>query len=136
MSDIIEQVRNWLEVFAEGDFDAYPGGVAEDFVLRLPFVPPGVPTEFRGRDFASKALAESAKGRSRLIFSNKVMRRTDDPELVVTTADAEAVMANGNPYRNSYVIFTRIRDGVVLEHIEYLNPLAILEAAQPPSGTE
>lgn len=128
MTDIAELARAWIEVFGEGDFDAFPGEVSEDFILRLPFVPAGVPTEFKGRETARAALAGSAGGRSKLVFTNVRILRTEDPELVVTTADGEATMASGKPYRNSYVIFTRIRDGVVLEHTEYLNPLAVMEA--------
>jgi len=128
MTDIVELARAWIEVFGEGDFDAFPGKVSEDFVLRLPFVPAGVPSEFKGREVARAALAGSAKGRSKLVFSNVRILRTEDPELVVTTADGEATMASGKPYRNSYVILTRIRDGMVLEHTEYLNPLAVMEA--------
>ena len=130
--DVIALTRAWLEVMPEGRFEDFPGRVADDFVLRLPFVPPGVPDEFRGREAAQAVLRASAAGRAPLVFTDKVMLRTEDPEVVVTTARAETVMANGNPYRNRYVIFTRIRDGVVLEHTEYLNPLAIIEAARPP----
>ena len=128
MPDIAEFARAWLNCFAEGDFDAFPGTVAEDFVLRLPFVPAGVPCEFKGRETARAALAGSAKGRSKLAFSDVRILRTEDPDLVITTADAEAVMESGKPYRNSYVMLTRIRNGVVLEHVEYLNPLAIMDA--------
>lgn len=136
MADIVELTADWLENFAEGDFDAFSGDVSPDFVLRLPFVPPGIPTEFKGRDAAQAALKGAAAGRSRLVFSDKKILRTEDPELAVTTANAEATMANGNTYRNSYVIFTRIRDGVVLEHTEYLNPLAIIEAGRSPDGED
>ena len=135
MHDLIELVEAWLAVLPSGDFDAFPGAVAEDFVLRLPFVPPGVPNAFHGRAAALAVLQSSAAGRSPLVFSEKVIRRTDDPELALTTARAEATMANGNPYRNEYVMLTRIRDGVVIEHIEYLNPLAIMAAAQAPQGS-
>jgi ketosteroid isomerase-like protein len=128
MPDIVEFARAWLDCFGEGEFDAFPGKVAEDFVLRLPFVPAGVPSEFKGREAARAALAGSANGRSKLVFSNVRILRTEDPDLVVTTADAEATMASGKRYRNSYVMLTRIRDGLVLEHIEYLNPLAVMEA--------
>lgn len=126
MADIVELVRAWLDCFGEGEFDAFPGTVSPHFVLRLPFMPEGIPTEFKGRDVARAALAGSAKGRSKLVFSNLKILRTEDPELVVTTADGAATMANGKPYRNSYVIFTRIRDGEVVEHTEYLNPLAVM----------
>ncbi|PEQ10821.1 hypothetical protein B2G71_20365 [Novosphingobium sp. PC22D] len=129
MSDIVEQVSQWLEHMPQGDFDEYPGGVAEDFVLRLPFMPEGLPTEFAGRETARAALAQSARGREPLVFSDKVILRTEDPELVVVTANARTTMASGRPYANSYVIFVRIRNGVIIEHTEYLNPLAVIAAA-------
>lgn len=128
MTDILDLTRAWLEVFPEGDFEAFPGEIAEDFLLRLPFVPPGVPNEFRGREHAREVLQKSAEGRSKLVFTDVRILRTEDPELVLTTAKASAEMHNGNPYANEYVMLTRIRDGVVLEHIEYLNPLAVIES--------
>jgi len=130
MSDVVELMRAWMNCFGEGDFDAFPGTVSPDFVLHLPFVPAGVPTEFRGRETAQAALAGSAKGRSKLVFSNVRILRTEDPELAVATADGEATMASGKVYRNSYVIFTRFRNGEVIEHIEYLNPLAVMASMQ------
>lgn len=129
MTDIVALAEAWLAILPEGRFADFPGTVSPDFVLRLPFVPPGVPSAFKGRDVAQAALQGSARNRGPLVFTDKVIRRTDDPELVVTTARAEAVMGNGRTYRNEYVMFTRIRDGEVLEHIEYLNPLALMDAA-------
>lgn len=134
MKDLIELTTEWLAVLPEGNFDDFSGEVSPDFVLRLPFVPDGVPSEFRGRDVAQAVLQASAKGRSPLVFTDKVIRRTDDPDLALTTARAEAVMASGRPYRNEYIMLTRIRDGVVLEHVEYLNPLAIMAASGDDQG--
>ena len=37
-------------------------------------------------------------------------------------------MNNGRIYRNEYIMLTRIRGETVLEHIEYLNPLAVMES--------
>ena len=129
MADILSLAEAWLAILPEGRFEDFPGEVSPDFVLRLPFVPPGIPSAFKGRAAAQAALQGSARSRSPLVFTDKVMRRTDDPELVVTTARAEATMANGRTYRNEYVMFTRIRGCTVLEHVEYLNPLALIEAA-------
>jgi ketosteroid isomerase-like protein len=128
MTDIVALVEAWLAVLPGGDFDAFPGEISPDFVLRLPFVPPGVPSEFKGRETARAALQSSAKHRSPLVFTDKVIRRTEDAELVVTTAKAEATMASGKVYRNEYVMLTRIRGRTVIEHVEYLNPLAIMAA--------
>ncbi|KHK91082.1 nuclear transport factor 2 family protein [Novosphingobium malaysiense] len=129
MNDVVAQMEDWLAHMPQGDFEGYSGGVAEDFVLRLPFMPPGLPNAFAGREAAQAALQASAQGREPLVFSDKVILRTEDPELLVVTANAQTTMANGKPYRNSYVIFVRIRDGVIVEHTEYLNPLAVMEAA-------
>lgn len=129
MADNVELMRKWLEFFPEGEFDAFPGEISPDFVFYLPFPPPGVPSEIRGRENVRDVLVNTSAGRSRLIISDIDIHQTDDPELLVATARGEATMANGNLYRNSYVIFTRIRDGVVLEHTEYLNPLKVMEAA-------
>ena len=128
MTDIVELMRAWLDVFAEGEFEDFPGTVSPDFVLRLPFAPPGVPTEIRGRETVREALRASSTRRSKLVFEDIAILRTEDPELVVTTAKAEAKMTNGRIYRNSYVMLTRIRDGMVLQHVEYLNPLAVMES--------
>ncbi|TGD74778.1 hypothetical protein E4634_06140 [Mangrovimicrobium sediminis] len=126
MTDPMQLMQAWLEHFPAGDFDAFPGAIAEDFVLRLPFMPPGVDGEFRGREHARAVLEASAQGRSALVFSDVKVLRTEDPELFLTTARGAATMADGTPYRNEYIMLTRLRDGVVLEHVEYLNPLAVM----------
>ena len=128
MSDNIELARRWLEIMPEGAFDKLDMQISPDFVLRLPFAPPGVPSEFIGREVAQQALSGSAKRRSPLVFENLELLATQDPELFVATANGEATMASGKIYRNSYVIFVRIRDGLVVEHIEYMNPLNIIAA--------
>jgi ketosteroid isomerase-like protein len=87
-----------------------------------------MPTEFKGREIVRDTLLGSARGRSRLVFSEVVIRRTEDPELVLTTARGEAKMSNGRIYRNEFIMLTRIRDGVVMEHIEYMNPLAVMDS--------
>ncbi|GIX30172.1 MAG: hypothetical protein KatS3mg124_0644 [Porticoccaceae bacterium] len=125
MVDIIALVRAWLEHFAEGDFDGFPGRVSEEFTLRLPFLPPGLPTEYRGREAARAALAASARHRSPLRFFDVEILRTEDPERVLVIARGQATLADGRPYRNDYLMLVRIRGDEVVEHVEYLNPLAL-----------
>jgi len=131
MGDIVQLVELWLRHMPQGDFDGFPGEISPDFVLRLPFMPGGLPTEFAGREQARAVLADSARSRAPLVFTDKRILRTEDPELVVVTASASTTMANGRPYRNSYVIFVRVRDGVIVEHTEYLDPLKVIAAHAP-----
>jgi uncharacterized protein len=129
MADDLALLREWLEVMPEGRFDEFSGKIAEDFVLRLPFLPPGIPNEIPGRDNVQTLMQQTAQGRGPLVFHDIVTLRTEDPELFMTTCKGQATMNNGKDYRNQYILLTRIRDGVVLEHTEYLNPLAVMEAA-------
>ena len=126
MPDIVTLARAWIAVFAEGNFEDFPGTVADDLVLRLPFLPEGMDNEFCGRDVVCKVLRASAERRSKLVFDDVRILRTEDPEWVVTTAKAQAQLDGGGVYRNEYIMLTRIRGNEVLEHVEYLNPLAVL----------
>jgi ketosteroid isomerase-like protein len=98
ITDMLALARKWLEILPEGEFDQLPGQIAEDFVLHLPYAPPGVPGAFVGRETARLALSNSAKGRSRLILEDLVLLRTEDPELLVATAKGSATMGNGKLY--------------------------------------
>jgi ketosteroid isomerase-like protein len=97
-------------------------------VIRLPYAPPGVANEFRGKAAAIAAMTPVWEGKARFDWHDVVVRQTEDPELLVTTARSEVLLRNGRTYANSYVMLTRIRDGVVVEHVEYFNPLPVLEA--------
>lgn len=128
MNDVIVVMREWLELAAMGPAEAWAGRVARDVKIRLPFAPPGVATELDGFDAAVAGLSVAWTAKERFEWREVSIRRTDDPELLVTTARAEALLRTGRRYTNSYVMLTRIRDGLVVEHVEYFNPLAVLEA--------
>jgi ketosteroid isomerase-like protein len=128
MADLVALTREWLDIIAAGRFDDWGTRVAEDVVFRLPFAPPGAPEEMRGIETARETLRATWDGKKHFAWHDMVIRRTDDPDLVVTTARSEAEFVSGKRYANSYVIFTRFRDGMVVEHVEYLNPLKVLEA--------
>jgi ketosteroid isomerase-like protein len=127
MSDVKQQIREWLDVVASGPAEAWPDRAAPDVVIRLPFAPPGVNSELRGRAQAIEAMSGVWKLKERFTWCDVVIRQTEDPELFVTTARSEVVMRSGQNYANSYVILTRIRDGKVAEHVEYFNPLPVIE---------
>lgn len=128
MNDVIAVMREWLELAAKGPAEAWAGRVARDVKIRLPFAPPGVETELDGFDAAVAGLSVAWDAKQSFEWRDVVIRRTDDPDLVVTTARTEALLRTGRRYANSYVMLTRIRDGLVVEHVEYFNPLAVLEA--------
>lgn len=128
MTDKIALMREWLVMVATGPAEAWQGKVADNVVIRLPFAPPGVENEIRGIDKAIASLAMVWSSKLRFDWHDVVIRRTEDPELLLTTARSEVDLVSGRHYANSYVMLTRIRDGKIVEHAEYFNPLPVIEA--------
>lgn len=127
MTDAIERIKTWLDLIATGPAEGWAARAHDDVVIRLPFAPPGVPSELRGLTQAVAAMSAVWQAKKSFTWHDVVIRRTEDPELFVITARSEAVLLSGQRYANSYVIFTRVRDGKVAEHVEYFNPLPVIE---------
>jgi ketosteroid isomerase-like protein len=120
-------VREWLDMLASGPAEFWQGRVANDIVVRLPYAPPGVASAMDGIDQAIAAMTSHWDMTERFDWCDLVVRSTDDPGLYVTTARSDVLFRSGQRYANDYVIFTRIRDGIVIEHTEYFNPLPVIE---------
>jgi ketosteroid isomerase-like protein len=129
--DLAKLMREWLDILATGPAEAWRGKVAEDLIIRLPFAPPGVNSTLVGFDQAVEALSTVWKSKLRFTWLDVVIRTTEDPELLVTTARSEVLLVSGQNYANTYVMLTRFREGKVIEHVEYFNPLLVMEAYGP-----
>ena len=127
MTELKALARRWLDMVATGRFDVWPEIVDDEFVLRLPYAPPGVPEELRGLA-ARDALVSSRADQDRFAWTDVVITATEDPELLVITARSEVALKSGGTYANRYVMLTRARGDKVVEHVEYFNPLPVLEA--------
>jgi ketosteroid isomerase-like protein len=126
MSEAKALAHRWHDMVATGSFEAWSQIVDAAFVLRMPYAPPGVPEELRGVA-ARDALVKSRAGQERFEWKDVVVMATEDPELLVTTARSEVLLKSGGTYANRYVMLTRIRDGKVLDHTEFFNPLPVIE---------
>lgn len=127
MTDPIKLTREWMDLAAMGPAEAWVGKVADDVVVYLPFAPPGVEHVMHGFDLARATLGAHWKTKRSFAWRDVVIRRTDDPELVLTTARSEAILQSGQRYANNYIMLTRVRDGKIKEHTEYFNPLPVVE---------
>jgi ketosteroid isomerase-like protein len=128
MTDPIKLIRRWLDLAAMGPADAWPECVDENIVIQLPFAPPGVPTGTRGLKQAIDKLAPTWKMKERFEWHDVTIRRTEESELFLTTARSDVMLVTDRHYVNDYVMLTRVRDGKVIEHVEYFNPLKVIEA--------
>lgn len=126
MTDAKALIREWMEITAMGPAEAWVGKVADDVVVRLPYAPPGVLPVMNGFDEARDTLAHHWATKQRFDWVDVEIRATEDPELFVTTARSDVLLANGQPYGNDYIMLTRVRGGKIVEHTEYFNPLPIV----------
>ncbi len=124
---MVQLIREWLDISANGPADAWHERAASDVVIRLPFAPPGVTNEFRGLTQAIAAMSAVWAAKKSFTWHDVVIRRTDDPQLFLSTARSEVLLLSGQHYANSYVMLTRLQRGKVIEHVEYFNPLPVIE---------
>ena len=128
MTELKALARSYLDMVATGRFDVWPEIVDDEFVLRLPYAPPGVPEELCGLA-ARDALVSGRAGQERFEWLDVVITATENPELLVITARSEVALKSGGTYANRYVMLTRARGGKLVEHVEYFNPLPVMEIA-------
>lgn len=117
-----------LERTAAKDLDGLGALMDENIVMRFPFAPPGIPNSSTGKQASLEMTAGVFSMLEYLRFIDLQAFQTDDPELVFVTGRSEAKAANGNAYGNRYVFRIRVRDGRVVEHEEYFNPLPVIAA--------
>jgi uncharacterized protein len=127
MTDPRALIREWMDLTAIGPADGWDSKVSPDIIVRLPYAPPGVIPEMRGLESARETLSHHWHSKQSFEWRDVVTVGTEDPELYVTTARSDAVMTDGRRYANSYVMLTRVQDGLIVEHTEYFNPLPIIE---------
>jgi ketosteroid isomerase-like protein len=128
MPDVKELMREWLDIIETCSFDKKADRVSRDVILRFPFAAPGIAEEVRGFDAAKDYLEKFIHSLQIFRWLDVVILRTEDPELVVATCRSEAMSRSGTDYANKYVIFARFRDGKVIDHIAYSNPLPVTKS--------
>lgn len=124
-------VRDWMSILASGPAEAWDGKVAPDVRIRLPFAPPGVTAEVRGIRAAIEAMTAHWGATQSFDWRDIVIRRTEENGLFVSTARSEVLLRSGRRYANDYIMFTRIADGLIVEHTEFFNPLPVIEMLAP-----
>lgn len=105
---------------------------APDAVHEWPFPIPGVPQRLSGQD-EIRGFFSRAAGSTRFDFHefrDVVVHETADPEVIIAEYDIHGELTDtGRPFVFSYVLVLRVRDGRIVSLRDYLNPLAMAEAA-------
>jgi ketosteroid isomerase-like protein len=120
MATPTEVFHQLLSGITEGRFAELADLYAEDAVVEQPFALPE-PMRLVGREALRAHFTTPGVGGITLVASNVVVRRTDDPEVVVAewdyTVNGAGKLAN--------VQIMRVRDGLIVETRDYHNHAAI-----------
>ncbi len=129
MTSNTDRARRWLDVLAAGAVDDWYGLVHEDLSMHAPLMPGEAETPTRGREANRTRVGTLWQAWETFSFTDvEIHGAADDPALVFVTARSAAKTVWGAPYRNSYFIRLRFRDGQLTEHLEFMDPRPVLAA--------
>lgn len=129
MSSAIDTAGRWLEVLATGAVAEWDGLVDPDFSMHVPFMPGESPEPTVGLEPNRARVAALWAAWEKFEFTDtEIHAAVDDPELIFVTSRSVAKTVWGAPYENRYMIRLRVLDGIVREHLEFMNPAPVLAA--------
>lgn len=124
-TEIAERLIAGVADLSPGSLAALPELYADDTDVRHMF---GVaePSRWRGRDELRKHFSRNGNIPLERSVDNLVIRRTDDPEVVVAEYDMHCrVTTTGRTATIANVLVLRVRDGLIVESRDYHDHLAL-----------
>ena len=115
-------VRTFLALLEAGDIDGWIELWADDADHYYPFGTEMFPAHLAGKAAIFDRWRTLPAMFERLAFP--LSRTWSDQDTVVATFDADCVLADGRPYRNTYIcVFTFDPAGRIREYREYFDPI-------------
>lgn len=103
--------------------------MAEDGVMAFPYAPDDGVRSLAGRAELSQYLRRLSEVLEVTSFSEPLVHRTTDPNVVILEFTAEGRgVKTGAYYEQSYISVITIRDGYIQHYRDYWNPLTALQA--------
>jgi uncharacterized protein len=118
----VDVTRQWLQVLADADYNAWQEIATCDLVIYTPFALPGFPKISEGRDVALAMARQYGDFLTEFAYYDVNLHATDEPGLVMGTCRSEAKTPTGAIYANNYCVITRVRDGRIAAYWEYFDP--------------
>jgi len=134
MTDRKQIVRRWLDVGALGPAEEWHELCSSDLAIRFPYAPPPVQRDLVGLGTALATCSAHWNNMAKFEWHDVVIHATDDPDLFFSTARSETMTVGGYAYSNNYVLMTRFRDGKIVEHIEWFDPMLVVEMIKSLGG--
>lgn len=97
---------------------------APDAVVEIPFAPDGIPAVTRGRETMRARMEAAASLFAFDSVTDVTLHETTDPEVIVAEYRINGhLSSSGKQFSLTYVMVTRVRDGLIVSSRDYGNPL-------------
>lgn len=122
---IVQAFFERLEAF---DIEGFVALFAPDGRQSMPFSPAGFPTRLEGRDAIRNQYRGLPENFTSMRFPDRVVRDLADPTMFVATYRGSIALKSGGRYDNTYIGLFTVRDGQIVEFVEYFNPITLQDA--------
>lgn len=93
----------------------------------LPYAPAGFPTRLDGAEAIYQQFSGLTAYFGQLRFPRQILA-TEDPDVIFVNFTGDLTLKSGGKYENTYVGTFRLREGKIVEYVEYFNPLLLAKA--------
>lgn len=119
-------VAQFFEYLGSGQIDDWLDLIAIDVHVETPFAAKGSPSSFDGIEEVQVRFGLARSGMMMLEFYDIEILATEDPARWVVTCRSRGEFAGGVTYQNKYSWYFRLKDGLIVEWIEFYDPQEIV----------
>lgn len=129
IEDGAQVVRRYLDAVGELDHEALTATFHPQVVMLLPFAPEGIPQEISGKDAVSEAMSGMFSLVTPLNFRDyRISGLEGEPTYLATYTSDSTIRSTGLPYRNNYISWFTVQDGLISRFAEYFDPMVFAKA--------
>lgn len=93
----------------------------------IPYAPPGFPKRLEGAEAIFQQFSGLTAYFGQMRFPRQIFV-TEDPDFLFVKFQGNMEVKSGGKYENEYVGTFRLKDGKIVEYVEYFNPLVMAKA--------
>ena len=126
-----ETVELLLRTAVSGTRDQMADLYAPDVAVEIPFAPDGIAAVTNGRETMRARMNAAASFFTFDSVSDVTLHETADPEVVIVEYRIHGhLFSSGKPFSLTFVMVTRVRDGLIVWSRDYGNPLETAALAE------
>jgi ketosteroid isomerase-like protein len=119
-----ETLELLLHTTVSGTRDQMADLYAPDVVIEIPFAPDGIPAVTNGRETMRARMNAAASHFTFDSVSDVTLHETADPEVIIAEYRIHGHLgSSGKPFSLTFVMVSRVRDGLIVWSRDYGNPL-------------